>query len=251
MNRLILCFLVAVCSLFPSAARVSAQPKDDRVAATFIAEAERAYGDKDFTAAILNYQQAYGLNRNPAILLIIAHVYDRALRQPKLASTYYQLYLASVPDRDPTVSAELTVAERTARLAKLRLATTPSEGLQAIVDGSNHGTTPISEPIVLSPGTHQLSLSKDGRLAYETTLNLRPGDQLVAVDLTNALKAPANNNWWLWSITGIAAGTSIAWGTTGAIALARSDRDIALTADVLLGVAVSTTVTSIILWVTQ
>lgn len=229
-----------------------AAPPVEQEAARYIVRAQREYDVGKYDAAVASYQRAYGLNRNPELLLIIAHVYDRALRRYALARTYYRLYLASAPSAADEVREELRAAETRSRSAWLRFETKPTDGFVLLIDDERRGTTPVTDPIELRPGRHRLSLLQDGRAAFRGTYDLPTGEHRIAIDLSSPPPAPAEaGRDWRWGLTGAAGGATLAWGSLGVVALATDDGDVALAADVLLGVASGLVVAAIVGWVTQ
>ncbi len=222
-----------------------AAPVDERQAALRIAEAQRAYEQDRFGDAIRHYQRAYGLTADPDLLLIIAHIYDRALGDATRAQPYYQLYLATEPMASDQVRAELERVTELTGVARLRIVAPP--GLEIRIDDDIKGRTPLTTRIDLVPGRHRISLFRASELRYRSRFDLSAGPQILDVELPT--EAPDRR--LLWGVSGLAAGSSVAWGTTASIALIQDDRQTAVAADVLLGVTVGLVVTGLILWIAE
>ncbi len=252
MTALVYCWSAVLGFTFPMSLPATATAQVEEQAAQYIAQGQRAYDVGRYEEAVASYQQAYGLNSNPELLLIIAHLYDRTLQRFSVAETYYRLYLASTATPSEESRRELEAVQRHNAMARIRLTTTPRDGILVRIDDQVVGPTPLTEPIQLTPGRHRLSLEHNRNRPFIRTIELTPGDHDYSIDLSLAgAQPPTPSDDWRWIVSGVAGGAAVAWGAVGATALIAQDEDVALASDVLLGIASTAAVVAIVAWITR
>lgn len=244
------------------------------------------YNDKDFTAAMVEFKRAYELVPNHAVLFNIGQT-ARELKDYAAALAAFERYLndggARIdPKRKGAVSASIEELRR--KVGKVKISTNV-EGAEVAIDDTPVGAAPLAEPVVVNVGRRKLSASKSGytpaqRMVEiagmaETTVAL----ELVKVEVLTPGDAPRDppppakteiplSFWVTLSATGAAA---IAAGVTGGLALSArggledalatfpgnaraiadaqsKTRALAITTDVLTGVAVAGAVTTTLLF---
>lgn len=81
-------------------------------------QASARYKAGDYANAVEKYLEAYRLGEAAALLYNVAVIYDRKIKDPELAITYYRRYIAA-PDADPSAASRATE-----RVQKLKTAQT-------------------------------------------------------------------------------------------------------------------------------
>lgn len=146
---------------------------------------------KQYDKARAAFLQAYVLKRHPAVLLNLAQSELRSGHEADAAKHFAQ-YLrehegATEAEHE---AAEVGLASARAHIAELVISA-DEEGATVILNGQTEGLTPLPSPLYLEPGTHMLTIRKDGREA-SGALNLEAGQRLTTnVRLRKSPKAPA------------------------------------------------------------
>ena len=96
------------------------------------------------------------------------------------------------------------------------------EGAVVYIDGEEAGTTPLAEPLSLSPGTHVIKVMKEGFSTWRHEFLLSPGEALeleavmVPLETSGAEperpKKPLHKRWWFWALALAAAGALFSGG---------------------------------------
>jgi hypothetical protein len=115
-------------------------------------EGVRYYENREYAKARTAFKQAYAVRAHPSILLNLAQSELRSDHEVD-AANHFARYLREVDAGAPArkqaenglVQAKKKVAEITVKAA---------EGAQIIVDGQEHGVSPLAGPVYVSPGTH-------------------------------------------------------------------------------------------------
>lgn len=94
----------------------------------------------------------------------------------------------------------------------------PSSDTSA-VDGKKYGGTPLE--LSLPPGSHTISLSRDGYRDIDTQAVLGRGERKV-VDLTFEKSPGIASRWWFWTIVGVVVIGAAVTATVLALTLERS-----------------------------
>ncbi len=173
-------------SLFVTAA--SAQTDDDRARArTEFERGVAAFGNSEFQTALDAFQEAYRLAPHPSVRLNIANCYQQMAR-PVEALFHFEHYLTeatSVPAAQRR-EIEATIRGLRARVGTLTLQVTP-DGAEIVIDGSARRVAPVSEPVRVVAGDHEVVISLAGFVTETQTVHVDGGgDTRVAVRLRRA-----------------------------------------------------------------
>ncbi|HEY1532581.1 MAG TPA: tetratricopeptide repeat protein, partial [Polyangiaceae bacterium] len=148
-----------------AASAPAAAPEDVTLQAReHFGQATKLYKDGDFDAALVQFERAYQLKPNYKVLYNIGQTYFQ-LREYVEARDAMQRYVKDGGDqidaeRLAAVTKDLADLER--RLAKVTL-TVNVAGATVLVDGKKVGTTPLSEPMVVSEGQRAISVEAPNR----------------------------------------------------------------------------------------
>jgi tetratricopeptide (TPR) repeat protein len=144
------------------------------------------YGDGEFLLALVEFERAYQLSNNYKVLYNIGQVRIQLGRYAK-AKEALEDYLKAggtslSAERTQAVNKDLaTLAERTATLNII----TPEVGADISLDGKVIATSPLSAPLIVDAGEHNLVLHKAGFYDAAQSVTLAGHDQL---ELTVELK---------------------------------------------------------------
>ncbi|MEI9936979.1 MAG: PEGA domain-containing protein [Pseudomonadota bacterium] len=186
------------------------------------------YGDGEFLLALVEFERAYQLSNNYKVLYNIGQVRMQLGRYAK-AKEALEDYLKAggtnlSPERSQAVNKDLaTLAERTASLNVV----THEVGADISLDGKVIGTSPLSSPVIVDAGEHNLVLHKSGfydsaqsvTLAghdqVELTVELKPIPLAVQAKTTEVRDNPITPSkpsrtamWATWAATGTLAATA-------------------------------------------
>ena len=147
------------------------------------------FGRGDLEAALAEFERAYEIAPNSAVLYNIGTVQSR-LRHYAEAVTSLERYLEeggqSVPqDRRAEVEHEL---ERLRSLVgRVVVLVRPVNHAEVFVDGTQVGRMPISSPLAVSAGQHEIEVRANGFLPYRRDVRVAGGAEVrVAANLTRA-----------------------------------------------------------------
>ncbi len=144
------------------------------------------YGDGEFLLALVEFERAYQLSNNYKVLYNIGQVRIQLGRYAK-AKEALEDYLKAggtnlSAERTQAVNKDLaTLAERTASLNVV----THETGADISLDGKVIGTSPLTTPVIVDAGEHNLVLHKSGFYDAAQSVTLAGHDQL---ELTIELK---------------------------------------------------------------
>jgi tetratricopeptide (TPR) repeat protein len=121
------------------------------------------YGQGEYLLALIEFERAYELIPNYKVLYNIGQVRIQLSRYSK-AREALETYLEQGGDqinseRRQQVQADLEML--TERTAQLRILTT-QPGADILVDGAVVGTSPLSEPLLVDAGEHNVEVRKSG-----------------------------------------------------------------------------------------
>jgi len=140
------------------------------------------YREGSFDAALAEFNKAYDLAPNYRVLYNMAqvqterHDYVAAL---KLMEKYLEDGGNDIaPERKDQVTKE--IATLRGRVTELKV-NTNVEGAELLIDGVVSGTTPFTEPVLISAGVRQLQLRKAGYETANKTMTVAGGEE-VAID---------------------------------------------------------------------
>jgi hypothetical protein len=186
------------------------------------------YGDGEFLLALVEFERAYQLSNNYKVLYNIGQVRIQLGRYAKAKEALEDYLKAGAgnlsPERSQAVNKDLaTLAERTASLNVV----TKEVGADISLDGKVIGTSPLTSPLIVDAGEHNLVLHKSGFYDSAQSVTLAGHDQLeLTVELkpipvatqvkigdgrtTQAAPSKSSRNavWISWAATGTLAATA-------------------------------------------
>jgi hypothetical protein len=138
----------------PGAAMISPLPGEVEQARKKAAEGERFFARKDYPAALDKIEEAYRLDPNPALKFNLGQIHQ-ALGHDGAAVSAFERFLLEVPDAP---ARQRRAALRQTQSLRPRLGTVEVvcdvEGAEISVDGEAQGSTPQSQSIWVTPGSH-------------------------------------------------------------------------------------------------
>lgn len=146
-----------------------------------------AYGE-----AIAEFNQAYDLGRDFAVLYDIAQAYI-SIDQPVFAVDTLRKYLSQGGNRVPAArrkAVEAEVSEQEGRIATL-LVRPNVTGASIRLDGIEVGTAPMSEDLRINAGAHLIAVAAEGYRPWEQPVDLVGGEQKILDIRLEAKMAPA------------------------------------------------------------
>jgi hypothetical protein len=229
--------------------------------------------------AIVELRASYELNPNPIALYNTAICYDELTRYAEAVTTY-TLFVEQAGEKYKEILAEVQarIKELSAFLGTLKLTVDPP-GAEVRIDGSAAGVAPLA-PITIETGEHELSVILDGYKDIETKVVIVSG-QTKELSLTMARPAPVTvvqpqvpekkNRKTLhpaifWSMVGLAGAAAVSAVVTGSLAV-KKDRGVeeyfedetgwaslrdegkklALSTDIMIGVAAAAGASALVL----
>jgi hypothetical protein len=163
--------------------------------------------------AAREFEEAYRLSNRPELLYNMGKSYD-GIGDHARALAAYRRFLAAV-----TVSADRpAVTARVEQLAQLVGVVTVKasvEGSQVTVDGAVVGTTPLADALELNPGTHKLTVVREGYATWRGDVVASPGQaqtvtclqvslvKVIRVEVPTEKKVPIYKRWYLWTAIGV------------------------------------------------
>ncbi len=165
-------FVVLFCSVFTAAAAAQdAREHFKRGAAE--------YQQGDYSAAIAEWLRAYELDPRPRLQYNLSQAYER-LGQLEKAVQALQAYIKGTPADDVQMgTARVRLAALRERLGKTAIKIVGGEeGATILIDGEDWGRTPRRDPIRVSPGTHEVEVTKPGYTAFRSSAVVAGGQQI-------------------------------------------------------------------------
>ena len=188
-------FFVALALTFALPSSVRAEADQRKAAGEHYQHGLELANRGDYKAALDEFDRAYALSPNFAVLYNIGQA-DVALGRPQKAMAALGRYLTDGGEQVPPArraDVERQVALLESSFAKLVVATDPP-GARVTVDGAEAGTTPLGDPVKLVAGTHVISASKPGAATASRVVTLVEGQQenvsLTLPNLPAASSAP-------------------------------------------------------------
>ncbi|XXX80990.1 PEGA domain-containing protein [Sorangium sp. So ce134] len=165
----------------PAAGAPAAQgPLSETLTGEAKAEYEAArilFNDGDFLNAIIKFERAYELSRDPRLLWNIALCQKNLKRYARLLGTVEKLLQDAGPqlsEQDRKDAAALIEATK-AYVSRLDLQASEA-GAAVFVDGEEVGQTPLREPVLLDVGTRKIRVTKKGFEDFEVSQHVAGGD---------------------------------------------------------------------------
>jgi hypothetical protein len=171
-----LCLLIFALASIPLVALAQPNPKAE--ALQHYERGQALAQNQSFVEAIAEFDQAYQLGHDFAVLYDIAQAY-LWLQEPARAVKSFKKYLSEGGRQVPTgrrkeVEQEIVMQE--GRIA-IVIIHAKQEGAIIKVDGGEVGRTPLPEGLELDAGAHVLSASAEGFQTWEQRLELAAGDR--------------------------------------------------------------------------
>ena len=180
-----------------------------------------AFEAHDFDAALARFEDAYRAFPSPKILLNIAECH-REMRRVVEALSHYRRFLEVADlERDSPIVPRVRerIRELEAKVGRIGVEGV-LEGVGVTIDGMGEHRAPF-EPIVVSPGVHQIDLTKPGYQPVHISMSVLPGELAwiraefePRLPSGSAARADASGDasvleaWWFWG--GIAAAVASA-----------------------------------------
>ncbi|WP_437490888.1 PEGA domain-containing protein [Sorangium sp. So ce1014] len=172
----------------PAASAPAAQgPLSETLTGEAKAEYEAArilFNDGDYRNAIIKFERAHELSRDPRLLWNIALCQKNLKRYARLLGTVEKLLQEAGPqltEQDRKDAAALIEATK-AYVSRLDLQASEA-GAAVFVDGEEVGRTPLREPVLLDVGTRKIRVTKKGFKDVEVSQPVAGGD-VVTVKAT-------------------------------------------------------------------
>jgi hypothetical protein len=171
----------------PPAASAPAPSADSQAqASAHYARGVKLYQEDDFRAALIEFNRAYELAPNWAVLYNLGQSHYQLREYPDALRTLEKYVQeggdAITPERRAQVDRE--IGELRGRVARVTAASNV-DGADVALDGAPLGKTPFAEPVVVGEGRHQLTISKPGYLPATKVVDIAGSDNLtIRLDLT-------------------------------------------------------------------
>ncbi len=147
------------------------------------------YGDKDYANAIVKFEQAHNLSKDPRLLWNIAVCQKNLRRYSRMLATIkrYQTEAGPVLTADEKEQANAIVKTVEAFVSRVRIASNEA-GADVFVDDEKVGETPLAEPVIVDVGQHRFKLQKPGFKEAVVTQQIGGGGEVsLALDLDRDL----------------------------------------------------------------
>ncbi len=138
--------------------------------------AKELYEAQDFQGALVEFQRAYDLSKNPRVLFNIG-VCEKNLRRYVRAIARWNQQLAESAGK-LTTTEEQEIKDAIAALQQFVSSiqiTSNEAGATILVDGEEAGTTPLAGPLPIDVGRHTVKLRKDGFQEQQVLVNVASG----------------------------------------------------------------------------
>jgi tetratricopeptide (TPR) repeat protein len=231
---LLACVTVAPAVAGPAAAPPPSTEVD--IAKAHFATGQAYYEHHRFGDAAREFEEAYRLSPRAPLLYNVGKSYDGANDLARALDAYRRFLDAAAAD-----SPDRPEVQRRVQLLATLVGTVTLHGAVAgsaiTVDGSASGTTPLAAPLLLNPGRHAISVSRERYATFRRSIDVPVGgtvyvevQQVEAVKVVTVAAAPAPaladrplyKRWWLWTAV---AGAVVAAGVVTAVVLTASPSD--------------------------
>lgn len=141
----------------------------------------------DYQRALDAFQEAYRLAPHASVRLNIANCYQQ-LDRPVEALFHFEHYLSEAdhPTAAQRREIETTIRELRSRIGTLTFQVSP-DGATITIDGTDQRRAPVSEPVRVVQGRHQIEIRLDGYRTETQTVEVAGGaDARVAIRLSRA-----------------------------------------------------------------
>jgi tetratricopeptide (TPR) repeat protein len=189
----------------------SAPADDVDIAKAHFNTGEAYYEHGRFVDAAREFEEAYRLAGKAPLLYNVGKSYDGANDFAR-ALDAYQRFLAAAPPDNPDRDFSAKRVELLGTLVGKVTIDGAIAGSSVTLDGRDAGTTPLSAPLIVNPGRHQLGLAHEGYATWKSAVDVGVGGNttiaakqmdLVKLVLVNRDKdTPVYKKWWLWTAVG-------------------------------------------------
>jgi tetratricopeptide (TPR) repeat protein len=136
------------------------------------------YADADYRAALVEFQRAYGLAPNVAVLYNVGEA-EYQLQDYASALITFERYAAMTPANDGRRSeVEQTLAVLRSRVGYLSVVTDPP-GAEVSIDDQPIGKTPIEQPVAVSIGRRKVTAAIIGHRTVAKMIDVSAEDSLT------------------------------------------------------------------------
>jgi hypothetical protein len=154
--------------LCSSAARAQDDPTITAAARERFQEGVAHFDKKEFEKARAAFLQAYALKKHPVVLLNLAQSEVRSGHERDAAKHFTQ-FLREATDASAAQRESAQAGLATARQSLIEVVVSVDEpGAEILVDGTSEGTSPLSDPLFLDPGSHSVEAKKGGKTATQS-----------------------------------------------------------------------------------
>jgi len=142
------------------------------------ASAQLLYNNSDFAGAIIKYQQAYDLSKDPRLLfnMALCHRSLHAWARMGTLLRQYEREAAKAMSAGERADVDSALAAIQNLVGTVRL-TVSQPGATVAVDGETLGETPLPDPMVLDLGKHSLTVSKPGFETFHQAVAIGGGGE--------------------------------------------------------------------------
>jgi hypothetical protein len=135
-----------------------------------------AEAQSQYERALVSYEKAYELSGNPQVFYAIAAAEEK-LGKTHEALLHYRAVTLQVTDNPKLIELANQRLGALSQDVGLLTATIDPEGANLALDGDPVGTSPMSQPLVLAPGTYTLQITADGFQPMEVKLLIEGGSE--------------------------------------------------------------------------
>lgn len=156
-----------------------ASPEPAEPAEVAFRRAVEAFDAGDYAAALARFRASYRLRAAPRVLYNIA-VTERLAGRTADACRDLRRYLRDIRELPAARRAEVEqeLATWRAQVAELELVIAPG-GASLRLDGADVGSSPLTEPLFLDPGEHDVVVERTGFVSQTRALELAAGQRRV------------------------------------------------------------------------
>jgi hypothetical protein len=147
------------------------------------------YGKKKYERAHAAFLQAYGLTKNPAVLVNLG-LSSLKMGRPLQAARYFDKFQREAKDATPDQKARAQKGIAEARRSLGAIEVTAPESAEVSVDGEPVGRAPLASPVDVLPGRHEVTSTTTAGTKSET-VNVA-ALSTVKVRLAQRATAPPN-----------------------------------------------------------
>lgn len=167
----------------PAAAAEPQKPLSETLTGMAKAEYEAGkilFGAKDYENAVIKFEKAYELSKDPRILWNVAICQKELRKYTKMQSTIRRMLNeggALLTDQDKKDAADIVQAAQ-AFISPLRIEVSEN-GADIFVDEQNVGTSPLPAPIPVDVGTRKIRVRKEGFKDYSESIVAEGGAEIT------------------------------------------------------------------------